>query len=87
MAETDKIAMNVNPLVFLSKRLTQIRMDVSERTEAVTAAYYVTASTCEWTWTIDQQVKMARYCLWAAQRLAVIESLVLGVPLTHEVED
>jgi len=50
-------------------------MDPQQRKEALDSAFVRSLSPCEWTWTKDQQELMARYCLWAAQRLGVINEL------------
>lgn len=39
--------------------------------KAIDAAIWVTCSPCEWVWTHDQQVAMARYCIEAAKELAL----------------
>jgi len=67
----------------LKPHLTQVNMPAQLRQQAVEAALWVTASPCEWTWTAEQQELMARYCLWAAQRLACIKDLAVGRVLGH----
>jgi len=58
--------------------LTTVQMPDRDRQEAVEAAHYVTMSPHEWEWTARQQELMARYCLWACQRLRIIERVAEG---------
>ncbi len=53
-------------------------MHEERRFAAVEAAKWVTCSPHEWVWTHEQQVEMARYVLWATQRLNAIASLAKG---------
>lgn len=46
--------------------------------EVMAAALRVTLSPHEHEWTPEEQVAMARYCLWAAQRLGIIGRLAYG---------
>ena len=72
------------PKVHLTDRLTCVDMSPEDRARAVVDAHWVTCSPCEWKWSTEQQARMAQYCLYAAQRLAVIESLAGGAPLRHK---
>lgn len=71
------------PKVFLSSNLTQVSISPEDRAQAINDAHWVTCSPCEWKWSTEQQARMAQYCLWAAQRLVVLESLAGGAPLRH----
>ncbi len=71
-------------LVRLSRDYTQIHVSEPDRSEAIKAAYWVTASPHEWVWTPDQQAKMARYVLWASQRIEAMQHIADGKPLLHE---
>ncbi len=72
-------------LVHLSRNFTQIHVTPEIRTAAIQSAYWVTASPHEWVWKPEEQANMARYVLWASQRLEVLEQLArLDQPLTHE---
>lgn len=72
------------PIVQLSDHITQLDMPAEDRARAIVDAHWVTASPVEWEWTPDQQANMARYILWATQRLAVIAQLVTGEPLLRK---
>ena len=62
---------------------TQIECELDTKLEAIQAAYFVTLSPHEHEWTLGQQQAMARYVLWAHQRLSAINQCVDGV-LIHE---
>ena len=57
---------------------TIVDMPERDRIEAIQAAFYRTASPHEWEWTARQQELMAHYCLWAAQRLGIVERTARG---------
>lgn len=65
-------------IVDLSESQTSIQVASDERKAALDAALWVTASPHEWTWTTEQQAAMARYVLWAHQRLSAIGQLASG---------
>lgn len=67
-----------NPVVCLHPYQTNVAMEEHYRTRAVNAAYWMTASPHERSWTQEQQQLMAAYCLWAHQRLCAIEQLSGG---------
>jgi hypothetical protein len=71
-------------IIALSREFTQVTLPKDEREAAVQAAFWVTASPHEWTWTPEQQAAMARYCLWAAQRIEAIREIAVGSELLHE---
>lgn len=71
-------------MILLTSKITQMRMPEEDRNEAIEAAMFVTMSTHEWEWTADQQAKMARYTLWATQRLNAIKHISDGKELPHE---
>jgi hypothetical protein len=73
-----------NTMVRLSSDFAQVRMSRPEREQAVDDAYYRTLSPHEWTWTLEQQARMALYCLWASQRIDAIHELADGTMLLHE---
>ena len=81
---TAQRAVASGPLVRLDRRYTMIHLTPASRSDAVKAAYWVTCSPCEWTWTPEQQALMARYCLWASQRLEAVQQISAGKPLMHE---
>ncbi len=70
--------MTQKSIVDLSESQTSIQMPCDERELAIAAALWVTASPHEWVWTPEQQAAMARYTLWAHQRLRAIEQLTSG---------
>lgn len=74
-------------MINLSREFTQVRLAKKERSEAIEAAYWVTASPHEWVWTQEQQAAMARYCLWASQRIEAINELAGGADLLHEAKE
>ena len=71
-------------LVRLGRDFTQIDIPPEKRSAAISAAYWVTCSPCEWTWTSEQQADMARYVLWASQRIEAMQHIASGKPLLHE---
>lgn len=71
-------------VVALSQTQTQLHFDAERRKSVVGDAYLVTASPHEWVWTPEQQAEMARFCLWAEQRLAAIEQCLQMDDLKHE---
>ena len=71
-------------LVRLGREYTQIDISPEKRNAAISAAYWVTCSPCEWTWTDEQQAAMARYVLWASQRIEAMQHIASGKPLLHE---
>jgi hypothetical protein len=72
--------------LLLPEGQTKVGVTDDEREEAVKAALYVTLSPHEWEWTPYQQEMMARYCLWASQRLWMIERIAAGVEMYHAKE-
>lgn len=83
--EMEKRFMEAWPsLLYLGRNFTQINVSEGDRSEAIKAAYWVTASPHEWVWTPDQQAKMARYVLWASQRIEAMQHIANGQPLLHE---
>jgi hypothetical protein len=71
-------------LVKLGHGFTQVNMPIEARQKVVESAMWVTCSPHEWTWTGDEQAAMARYCLWASQRLEMINGIAAGDLVTHE---
>lgn len=71
-------------LVRLSRDYTQIDISPEKQGAAIRDAYWVTASPHEWVWTTDQQANMARYVLWASQRIEAMKHIANGKPLLHE---
>jgi len=74
-------ASKAGPVVVLHPEQTYVRLDEEARTAAVEAAFWVTASPHEWEWSLDAQAAMARYVLWAYQRLSAIHQLSSGADL------
>jgi hypothetical protein len=75
------------PIVNLSSEFTQVSMPKEQREVAIRAAHWVTASPHEWEWSAEEQELMARYCLWAYQRLEAIEHLSSGKAFLHPKPD
>lgn len=73
-------------VVALSKEQTQLHFDADRRKRVIDAASWVTASSHEWEWTSEMQAEMARFCLWAEQRLAAIEQCIQMDDLKHEAD-
>lgn len=71
-------------VVAISQTQTQLHFDAERRKRVVEAAHWVTASSHEWEWTPEMQAEMARFCLWAEQRLAAIEQCLQMNDLKHE---
>lgn len=65
-------------IVSLASEQTSAEMSPEDRRVAIDAATWVTCSPHEWRWTPRQQELMARYVLWAHQRLAGIKQLADG---------
>lgn len=65
-------------IVQLCPDQTQVNLPEDERREAINAAFWVTCSVHEHAWTDKQAAQMARYVLWAHQRLSAIEQCVSG---------
>ena len=57
---------------------TRIVMSEESRQLAIDVAFRVTMSEHEWEWTNHEQATMAEYCLWAFQRLEIIEQVSGG---------
>lgn len=71
------------PIVVLSESQTTVLIDLQTEVSALTAAFNVTMSPHEWDWSKEQQVDMARYVLWAHQRLSAISQLTRVNDLKH----
>ena len=71
------------PIVMLHNSQSMVGMDHATDQAAFEAAYNVTMSPHEWEWTTEQQVAMARYVLWAHQRLSAIAQLTGMDPLAR----
>lgn len=67
-----------DPIVHLAPDQTSVDLSPEDRKEALQVALWSTASPHEWGWSPRQQALMARYCLWAHQRLAAIGQLADG---------
>ncbi len=67
-----------DPIVHLASDQTDVGLHPGQRLEALQAAIWVTCSPHEHTWSLDEQALMARYCLWAHQRLAAVGQLANG---------
>lgn len=68
----------IDPIVHLAPDQTSVDLPPDARKQALESAYWVTASPVEWSWSPREQAAMARYCLWAHQRLAAIGQLADG---------
>lgn len=71
-------------LLRLARDYTQIDLSPENRSNAIRDAYWVTASRHEWEWTHNEQVNMARYVLWASQRIEAMQHVASGKPLLHD---
>lgn len=67
---------NATPVVCLAPSQTKLWLDDDGEERAVAAAYYATLSPHEWRWSHEEQLAMARYILWAKQRLDAVRQLV-----------
>lgn len=65
-------------IVVLHGAQAQVRLTPAERSRAIQAAYLVTLSPHEHTWTLEDQAAMARYTLWAHQRLSAVAQVADG---------
>ena len=70
-------------IVKLSETQTNVSMSEVDRKLAIQYAYRMTLSPHEWEWTQADQELMARYCLWACQRLDGISQLAIEDDLKH----
>lgn len=68
----------IDPIVHLASDQSTVPLTAEDQARALDVAYWVTASPHEWTWTPREQALMARYCLWAHQRLAAIKQIADG---------
>lgn len=75
---------NNDGLLRLGEDYTCVAMTAADRDKAIEASIYVTLSEHEHAWTTEQQVLMARYCRWAAQRLECARYILHGSPLREE---
>lgn len=62
-------------IVKLGEDFTHVNIPEETKDLAMNAAFWLTASEHEWVWTKDQQIAMAKYCLWASQQLACIKEI------------
>lgn len=75
--------MDGNKIVVLAPTQTRLFLGDESRARAFEVAFRVTMSPHEWTWTNDEASDMARYVLWATQRLDAIAQLVSDKDLKH----
>lgn len=73
-------------IVMLHNSQSMVGMNTETDQAAFEAAYFVTMSPHKWEWTTEQQVAMARYVLWAHQRLSAIAQLT-GLELLARQEE
>lgn len=73
-----KLDPEFNPVIQFDSNVTKISITEDVKKEAVQSAYWLTASPHEHSWSQGQQVAMAQYVLWAAQRLSAIDQCVNG---------
>lgn len=64
--------------VVLHPEQSEVRLSEIEEGIAISVAHRLAMSPHEWTWTPDEQAKMAAYVLWAHQRLCGIAQLASG---------
>jgi len=74
-------------VVRLGSGYTTIQMSKAERIEAIDSAHWRFASPHEWVWDVEDQARMAKYVLWAAQRLEMISNLSAGLVVEREKDD
>lgn len=82
MAETTE----ERQVVVLGPEVARVHADPSEREKAIEVALRLTMSPHEWEWSQGEQESMARYVLWAHQRLSGIKQLTDGL-LEHMPSD
>jgi hypothetical protein len=69
-------------VVNLSPSQTDVSITPDQRRAAVYAAIWLSGSPHEWEWSRTDQISMARFVLWAEQRLSAIEQIA-GGKLSH----
>jgi hypothetical protein len=78
----------IEKTVYLADTITEFPpMPKELRNQAIMLALRLTMSPHEWTWTKSEIEKMAKYVIWSAQRLAIIENMVAGGPLKHKEDE
>lgn len=85
-SQADKCDTCGGPMQIDGQRILCVRCETAAeagKREAMAAAMWVTASPHEWVWTHEQQVAMARYCMYAAQRLGVIRKQIESIVCTE----
>lgn len=68
-------------VLVLPQAQTDAAMTEVRRDQAITLAMRATESEHEHTWTPEEQVLLAKYVLWAAQRLYLCERTAAGDPM------
>lgn len=72
------------PMVYLGDDYTHIAISQNEIRGAIDAAMWLTASPHEWSWTHEQQIMMAKYCLVAHQRLSIMGYVAQAADIAHK---
>lgn len=72
-----------NPMVYLNDEYTHVTITQDDIRVALDAAMWLMASPHEWTWTHEQQVAMAKYCLAAQQRLSIMSYVARAADIKH----
>ena len=72
------------PVVCLSKSQAKVAIDDETARRALNAAFWATCSPHECQWSKADQEAMARYVLWACQRLSAIEDCLKPDGLQYE---
>ncbi|MCF8104337.1 MAG: hypothetical protein K9K64_02535 [Desulfohalobiaceae bacterium] len=78
--------MSQSAIVGLRRHLTHLPLDKTLRDQAIFAAQRILLCPHEREWTQQEQELLARYCLWAAQRLEAIRQVSAGLDIRHPSE-
>lgn len=70
-------------LVYLGNDMTQITLTEADKVRALNAAAWIFASPHEWTWSHEDQVAMARFVTWAAQKINIISYVANAENITR----
>jgi len=75
----------MSAVVVLHEDQTQVLLDERTEKRAINAAFYVTMSEHEHEWSNEESKAMAKFVLWAHQRLTAIQQVAnRNYHLTHE---
>lgn len=71
-------------LVVLGEDMSQITLTEADRNRALNAAAWIFASPHEWQWSHEDQVAMARFVTWAAQKINIIAFVANAENITRK---